>query len=340
MKFTFHRNSLKLSALYLAIIMFISLFFSAIIYQQSVYELTRGLRMPNEQADVYVLEAILPESTRQALANAREEILIEAKAHVIDKLILLNLIILIIAGGLSYYLALKTLKPIEEANESLERFTSDASHELRTPIAAMQSEIEVALMDPELNIKGAKHILNSNLEELAKITNLLEGLLKLAQHEKKSLSFSNVSLNSIINNAVERAKPVADKKHIVIKQSVDTNLEIQCDEISLTEAIFIVLDNAIKYSNKNTEVELKITKKQKHAEIKIIDKGIGISQKDIPFIFDRFYRADSARSKQTTQGYGIGLALAKHIMNIHKGSISVASKPSQGSTFTIKLPIS
>jgi two-component system sensor histidine kinase CiaH len=332
-----HEAATKLALLYLAIIMAISLFFSANVYQLSMHELDRGLRKPGSILDTFSKDDILPPAL-QKLRAAQEEQYREAQRHILDRLIITNILILAGGGLLSYYLAIRTLRPIEEANEAQSRFTADASHELRTPIAAMQSEIEVALMNPKLTLEEAKEKLRSNLEELARLTDLSEGLLRLAQLENNELEKKPISTAHLAQSAVNRVLPLAEKKHILITTDIQHDATILGDEASLTEVLVILLDNAVKYGPEKSEVTMQVQKHQKNAVIQVIDQGIGIKATEMPHIFDRFYRADSARSKQKAHGYGIGLAIAKNIVEAHAGKITAQSRLGKGSTFTITLP--
>lgn len=336
----FHKNSVKLAGLYLTVLMAISLFFSINVYQLSVQEFERGLRKPGPGSVIDRLPSSGPSDRliRDDILQEREGQYQVAKDRIIERLILINLIILLGGGVLSYYFALRTLKPIEEAHEAQSRFTADASHELRTPIAAMQAETEVALMDPKLTLVKAKAILRSNIEELAKLTSLSEGLLKLAQAENIEPSQSVVSLANIIEKATSQILPAAEEKHMLINVSIPEDMSVKGEELSLVEAVVIILDNAVKYSPSKTEISVLTEVEPKHAVIKITDQGIGIKTAELPYIFDRFYRADSARSKQHVSGYGIGLAIAKNIINMHKGEIDVRSVVSQGTVFSIRLP--
>lgn len=334
-----HKGSLKLAGLYLTIIMFISLFFSVSIYELSTRELDRGLKRPAAVLEDGPLRGIVRE-TREALKQENEAIYQEAKNRISERLVFTNAIILIAAGFLSYYLAVRTLKPIEEANESLERFTADASHELRTPISAMQSEIEVALMNPKLKLSESKAILQSNLEELAKLTALSDGLLKLARVGNGSLPRQPVNMRGLIKSSVKDIESSAKSRKVAIKVSGNSDISVLGDKSSLAEALKIILDNAIKYSPEKSEVEVRVSHNQKQVTIKVQDQGIGIKATELPYIFERFYRADSSRSKSKVEGYGIGLAIAKNIIELHRGTISVVSEPEQGSIFTVKLPLS
>lgn len=338
MRSLFHKTSTKLAGFYLAIFMAISFFFSVNLYHLSVQEFDRDynreINLINRVPDFQ----ISPDMRQRFLAT-RQVQYAEAKGRVLGRLALVNGIILIGGGFLSYYLARRTLRPIEQAHESQSRFTADASHELRTPIAAMRSEIEVALMNPKLTLAQAKNQLTSNLEELEKLTALSEGLLRLAQYDRKDALTEKVDLKSTTNDAVARVEASARLKNIKVTVIKSPKITLQGNKASLIEALVTVLDNAIKYSPEKSSIEVALQTKDKQAIITITDHGIGIKPDELPHIFDRFYRADSARSKQTTKGYGLGLSIAKSIVSAHNGSISATSKPDKGSTFTLSLPL-
>jgi two-component system sensor histidine kinase CiaH len=331
-----HKNSIKLAGLYLTIMMFISLFFSINVYQLSLQEFDRGLRRPEPALNVPVGPGFSIQ-IRDQLQQERDKRYEDAKDHVISRLLFVNFLILVGGGILSYFLALRTLKPIEEAHEAQSRFTADASHELRTPITAMRSENEVALMNPKLTLAQAKDQIKSNIEELEKLTELSDGLLRLARLENNHLKRESLEVSNLISRAVDRVLPVAEKKSILITNNTSTKAHVNGDESSLVEAIVILLDNAVKYSSAKSEVVIGAVTKQKNVVIEVTDSGIGIKAIELPYIFDRFYRADSSRSKREVTGYGLGLAIAKNIIEMHNGSLTVKSKPGSGSTFSITL---
>lgn len=333
----FHKTSLKLASFYLAILMTISLFFSTTIYQVSVNELNRGLRNPGAIVNLPPNIRVDSDWVTQFEQN-RLRAYNEAKDRILARLVLINLLILLGGGLLSYYLAMRTLQPIEEAHRSLERFTADASHELRTPITAMRSENEVALLDPALTLDGAKQQLRSNIEELENLTSLAEALLQLAHTDNTPLAKSPVDAQTIVDSAIQRVLPQSEKHTILINAKPIKNVFVLVDEVSATEALVTLLDNAIKYSPEGSEVKVRVKVDQKSAVFSVKDTGPGIAAEELPHIFDRFYRADSSRTKQGIGGYGLGLAIAKNIASTHGGSVNVSSKVGKGSTFTISFP--
>lgn len=334
-----HRPALKLAGLYLAIIMFISVFFSLTIYQLSIQEVYRGFSR-QENVIIQTPQLFLPQDLRDELLSQRDEQYENAKADILSRLFLVNITILITGGFISYYVARRTIRPIEEARETQSRFIADASHELRTPMAVMQSEIEVALMDPKLNLKSAKEHMNSSLEELSKLISLSESLLQLSQLEDEVLSKSQIEISKLIEEVVRNNKSVAIKKNIKLNLLSNPKQQILADKEGLKKVFNIFLDNAIKYTPKGGEVRISSKKSDgKNIAISIEDNGIGIKPVEIKNIFDRFYRADVARTKSGSGGYGLGLSIAKSIVDLHGGSIEVTSTPGKRTIFSIKLPL-
>jgi signal transduction histidine kinase len=147
-----------------------------------------------------------------------------------------------------------------------------------------------------------------------------------------------VDIKQLVHNAVDRVSALAAKKSITLNTTIKEGASIPGNEISLTEAVVAILENAVKYSADNSQIELRMSDQAKQVVIEIQDHGIGMKPDELDHIFERFYRADTARSKTKTSGYGIGLAIAKNIVDLHGGNITVRSKPGKGSTFVISLP--
>lgn len=329
---------LKLTLFYVLIVMVISVSFSLAIYQISSSEIGQGLGRQTT-----ALHGIKPTNDDSnpifdEIERIRNEQINETNNNLEVNLIYFNLLILVLSSLLSYFFAQRTLKPIEDMMEIQSRFAADASHELKTPLTAMRTEIEVNLRDQKISLSEARKLLESNLEEIAKLETLSNALLKLAKYEDNvHKDFKSISLSDVVAEAYEKVEKLAEKKNIKFDNNVE-DIKIKGDGPSLVELFVILLDNAIKYSSEGSKISIKIKKSLQHAEIKIKDEGVGIKALDLPHIFDRFYRADSSRSKDKVNGYGLGLSIAKRIVELHKGSISAESKPDEGSTFIIKLP--
>lgn len=332
----FRSATFRLTLWYLAIIMAISILFSVVIYGTSEQELQQSFR---RESIFYQLGPGFRVNLDDGQTNATpQELFNDAKSRLKLNLVIINAGILILAGGASYVLARRTLTPIEAALEAQGRFAADASHELRTPLTAMKSEIEVALRGKELSSAEARQLLGSNLEEIAKLEALSAGLLRLAQQDGQAISKSPVDLAAVSSAAVKRLSAAANKQGVQIDNRIG-KMTVGGDSESIVELLVILLDNAIKYSPAKSKITLDATTHGHWVNITVRDEGQGIKALDIPRIFDRFYRADTSRSKQQIAGYGLGLSIAKNIVDLHGGTIEVASRPEKGSVFTVKLPL-
>lgn len=336
----FHEARIKLTLWYLVIIMAISLSFSMAIYAGVNNELSRINNMQRaRQARVDTITTFL---TQNGLPippenqGPQEETVETARLRIISVLGLINLSIFVISGLGGYFLAGLTLDPIQKMVRDQKEFVSNASHELRTPLTSLKTEIEVALRDKKLDLTDAKELLKSNLEDVDSMQRLSNYLLELNRYENNDIviEINNVDLSTVVQKVIDQVKPIADKAEIKIAAKLQKTT-IRGNEDSLNELSKILMENAIKYSGKSKAIEVK-TKSGGILEIK--DYGIGISKKDIPHIFDRFYRAEPSRSKEKIDGYGLGLSIAKSIVDKMNGKIKVASVVGKGSTFTVQIP--
>lgn len=333
----------RLALSYLAIIMVMSIGFSYVFYRTSWHELGRQVPPPSSlniqlgSLDPNNLQTTttIPDDEYHNFFKKRIE---EGRDDLLAKLIVLNSATLVVGAGLSYYLARRTLQPIQRAMDAQARFVSDASHELRTPLAIIQAENEVALRKSELTLTRAKELLASNLEEAMRLKQLSEDLLRLAREDNKDMQLQPVWLQDIATEAVNHVMKSAQAKNIAITDSLP-HLQVMADLNSISQVLVILLDNAVKYSGKKTTVALAGRSVGKFAEITVTDQGRGIDPDHLPHIFERFYRTDKSRNKQEADGYGLGLAIAYSIVRQHHGSLAVTSQPGKGSTFTVKLPL-
>ena len=333
----FRQARIKLTAWYLLIIMTISLSFSALIYRTLTFELNRVEKMHRLR-----IERPLPEQGEDFFRPLPIDpnLITETKKRLLTDLTLVNLAILVGSAAAGYFLAGRTLKPISLMIEEQNRFVADASHELRTPLTAIKSEIEVNLRNKKLTLAETKTLLKSNLEEVNHLQSLSDRLIRSTKYQQNSngLTLNKCSLIEIVNEAIKKITPLAKSKNIKISQKI-IDLPITGDRLALTEMLVIFLDNAIKYSPPNTQITLTTKKSDGQLIIQITDQGMGIDKKDIPHVFDRFYRADKSRTKTNIPGYGLGLFIAKQIISQHHGSVKVKSVLNTGTTFTISLPI-
>lgn len=327
----FHSAALKLSLWYLAIIMSLSIGTSIALYKVSSDELAHSAERPYSISSVTI-------GGNDLYNRQKKELLSQDLKHLKLNLVFFNIAVLAVGGGVSYVLARRTLSPIEETLEAQTRFTADASHELRTPLTAMQTEIEVGLRNSGLSKAEAIDLLKSNLEEVAKLKSLSEGLLALARQDNDISEDNNASLKEVLDEALRPIEKMAALRKITIKNDT-SDLRLKIGPRKLVELIIILVDNAVKYSPTGSHVTLTSHSDAKLGIINISDQGIGIRASDLPHIFDRFYRADLSRSKGHTTGYGLGLAIAKKIVEAHGGLIQVRSSIGKGTTFSIHLPL-
>lgn len=331
----FFNTRLRLTLWYLAIVAIVSFSFSWIIYRGVITDLERGFMMA--EARLTAQGIITP---RRIIAlNILGEDFEKAKKTVAIRLISINGIILAASGIAAYILAGKTLEPLREAMDEQKRFAADASHELKTPLTALRTELEVALRDKKLSLENARNMLKSNLEEVINLQNLSENLMKLNRYSQNvnGIKFEKISISEVVDQAVKKVLPLARKKSIHFTKEVK-EIVINADKLSLTELLVILLDNAVKYSPNKSTVTISTAAQRNKIALMVSDYGVGIAKRDIPNLFNRFYRADSSRTKNAADGYGLGLAIAREIVEKHKGEISVRSKLGEGTTFKIVLP--
>ena len=319
---------LKLTAWYVAIVMTISLLFSVWVYNQARNELQLGL---NRVVHIGPIEDLGNGQFAQIIQDRLED----SRHRLVIRLATLNLAVFATGALGSYWLARRTLQPIEEAVEAQHRFTADASHELRTPLAAMKAEIEVGLRDKKLTKEEAVELLQSNLEEVDRLGGLAEGLLALTQTDSSPVR-APVSLEEVASKVAKRLQPLADAKQIKVERELEPVIA-SADELALDKIIGILLDNAIKYSPPKTKITLRTYQKDNHGCLEVRDQGIGIKASELPHIFDRFYRADSSRSKAQIPGHGLGLSIAQKLAENLGGKIEAASTPGKGSNFTLDI---
>lgn len=343
----FKKAVINLTFWYLALVMSLSIAFSVVHYNTSV----RELNLLQSRQDVTLRRGMPMDlsSILQELVNERDQQIKDSKNNIVWRLIYFNIIILIVGGALSYLLARRTLQPIEESVEAQNRFTADASHELRTPLTAIRSELEVALRDKNLSLDESKELHRSVLEEIGKLEKLTNGLLKLAKQDgNNTYNLENCDVNLVMEEALERVDKQAKKNNIVINlKNLEPSEVIKADHWAMVELLSILLDNAIKYSDDGKNIWLTaqlrrhrdLSLNAKEVVIKVRDEGAGIKSSDLPYIFNRFYRADHSRSKNQISGYGLGLAIAKQIVDAHGGHIEVESTPGKGAEFAVYLKV-
>ena len=319
--------------------MLISIIFSLVIYfginrELERFERSQGMRLKREQQ---MLPAPLPPELREFDA----QIVATARMRLKLTLVLINLGIFGIAGFAGYFLAGRTLNSIKEMVDEQNRFITDASHELRTPLTSLKTSIEVNLRNKNITLDQAKKLIESNLEDVEDLRVLSDGLIRLAYYQQPNgnMIFEKISVKDIVGMAIDRIKAVAQENKIKINSKIE-NIKTEGDKKSLVELFVILFDNAIKYSKKNSSIKIFANKIGNKVAISVSDEGVGIDEKDLPHVFDRFYRVEESRSKKNVSGYGLGLSIAKKIVEMHRGTIDVKSEKDKGTIFTVMFYVS
>lgn len=327
----------RLTFTHLAIIMIMSASFSIALYTVSASHLDRRLPPDTQMQQTSFRDLFDPDSKiSKRIESFLQRRVDQEKAELAWQLVFMNVLVFMLGSVASYILARKALEPIEKVMISKDQFISDASHELRTPLTVLQTSNEVALRKPKLTLKEAKNLLTENLAEVTRLHRLTDGLLRLMK-ETPHIEKKEASLQQIVSEAFTYIVAKAQEKDITVDDQT-TALKLRTDPALLSQVVTILLDNAIKYSAPGTTITLESSQSRKYTSLRVVDTGIGIKQKDIEHIFDRFYRADQSRSKNTAEGYGLGLAIAHKLITSLGGLIKVESAPGKGSVFTILLP--
>ncbi|QGU96201.1 HAMP domain-containing protein [Clostridium bovifaecis] len=228
---------------------------------------------------------------------------------------------------------------IQQSYEQQNQFVSDASHELRTPIAVIQGYASLLSRWG----KNDKSVLDEGISAIKSesegMKNLVENLLFLARGDKNTQRFEKESflINELIDDLIKETKLIDNKKHNIICSSNDVT-HIYADRRLLKEALRIFIDNSVKFTPENGTIKISAYNRINNLELVVEDTGIGISKEDLPFIFNRFYQVDKARTKDKS-GNGLGLSIAKWIISKHSGKIFVESQVNKGTKVSINLPI-
>lgn len=232
-----------------------------------------------------------------------------------------------------------TLERLEHAIGEMRQFSTALAHELRTPLTALRGDIEMTMLQP--TDEGLRQRFVSQLEEIDRLKRLIDQILVVAQAEAGQipLAVNSVDLGTLAAALVEQIEPVAQSKGIAMQCDHADDVVVQGDAEWLKRLVLNLLDNAIKFTPQGGRVVVEVSRMGAVARLAVRDTGAGIDPEAQPHIFERFFRADPARSRGV-EGVGLGLSLAKWIVDRHHGRIQVDSQPGQGSTFTISLPTS
>jgi len=232
------------------------------------------------------------------------------------------------------------LERLEAAFKKITQFTADASHELRTPVAVMRTRAELSLRKAR-SADEYREVIAEVLTELEKTSGLIEQLMFLARADSgaETLHFAATNVAEVLREACHQGSALAEAKQIAFQEHIPgESMWIQADASSLRRLFLILIDNAVKYTPASGQIEVSLHRNDGYAVAEVRDTGIGIAEADLPNVFERFYRADKARTRESG-GVGLGLSIGRWIAEVHSGTIEVHSSPGRGSTFQIRLPV-
>ena len=258
-------------------------------------------------------------------------------------LVLISILFLLAAAFAGHLLAGRAIIPIKESFARQREFVADASHELRTPLSIVLTSVEAVQTDDDTVLSPfSTQVLDDMKSEVRRMTKMVSDLLTLARADTgiSNIMKEKFDLSALTEQMIRSFHPVADEKGVELRLTSENNIMLSADKERVNQLFVILLDNAIKYTSDGSKVDVAIKViegSQPSVNIIVQDQGIGISDADKNLIFDRFYRVDKARSREEG-GTGIGLSIAKWIVDAHEGTIKVESTPGCGSSFTVNLP--
>ncbi len=259
------------------------------------------------------------------------QLFVELSAGVVLTMVMIGL------GG--WFLTELALRPVRESYDRLKQFTADASHELRTPLAALQTNVQVALADPQPSVDEYRRSLEVTERLTRRLGRLVADLLFLARNEGLQSAEGRIccNLTEILQQVVEEQTPLAQAAGLAVQLKSGGPLTVTANPDQMHQLFANLLSNAIRYTPAGGRVCLGTARDGRDALVEVSDTGIGIAPEHLERIFERFWRVDSARTRQAG-GSGLGLAIARTIVENHQGEIRALSEPGRGTTLRVRLP--
>ena len=230
---------------------------------------------------------------------------------------------------------------LEQLNNTRNAFVSDASHELKTPLSTVKLLVQTLMFQDPLDPDRTRELLGDIDREVDRMNQLVSDLLSLVRINSGAmkLNLGEVAMGDLVGDTVSRLRLMAEGRQIALRYDRWDEVTVIGDAGKLQQVVYNLVDNAVKYTPAGGAVRVELSRSGKKAVVTVTDNGIGIPQKDVPHVFERFYRVDKARSRETG-GTGLGLAIVKEIVQLHDGSVTFTSEENVGTVFTLELPVS
>ncbi|NLX82500.1 MAG: cell wall metabolism sensor histidine kinase WalK [Clostridiales bacterium] len=229
---------------------------------------------------------------------------------------------------------------LESLNQTRNQFVSNASHELKTPLATMKIMIESLIYQPDLDPELRTEFLSDVNQEINRLSSIVSDLLTLVHADSRTtrLNRERMSLAEVVKDTQHRLAPIAEQNGQEITLNLTDSCDMYADKAKLQQVVYNLMENAVKYTPQNGWVKVSLTRIGRDAILTVSDSGAGIPKENLPHVFDRFYRVDKARGRESG-GTGLGLSIVQQYVNLHGGNVSVASEEGQGAVFTVELPL-
>lgn len=302
------------------------------VYEQSIGKMFfyRGINfeITNLSGGVKYVQLLINVDTEKSLVNGYFQIIVSC-----------IVIIGVLSIFASFILSTRTLVPLKESMTKQMEFVQNVSHELRTPLTIIQAKQELLLQEPNSKIIDKSEDIALTLNETKRLSKLVKDLLVLsrADNQKIVLQKENINIDEYIKEIISPYVEVAEIEEKNITLNLNYNMDISVDTNKIYQVMIILLDNAIKYTEKDDKIEINTYAKDNKCIIEVKDTGIGVSDEGLKRIFERFYREDRARNRETG-GTGLGLSIANMIVKAHNGTIKASHNEPKGTVFTIRLP--
>lgn len=324
----------RLTAIYCGILAVIVVVLSATLYGFHSTDVDRIERRGRDSAIEGLRKVATPEGRFERSADLEEYLGSLGRSILIADLITLG-----VGGAASAFLAGRTLRPIRASVESEKQFFANAAHDLRTPLAVMRSEAEVALRAGTLTPDAARRIIRSSLEEIDRMAAMVEQVLDLARGDRagRAAAHAPLDLAAAARGIVDKAQARAGERGVRLTLEAPSEAHIRGDALAIPRAIGNLLENSFAYTPPGGAVEVSVHRMHGHVLLRVDDTGIGIPEEDLPRITEPFFRGDRARGAHAG-GAGLGLTIVKSIMDAHGGVLRAARRPSGGTSVTLRFP--